>query len=284
MAFPWLREPWLRVVKSAEAGRLSHAYYLQHAAGATEFIDQLTQYLLCNAPGKSACGQCKSCLLYQSGNHPDTWTLDGAEVNRIGVDAVRDLQKNVMQTANQNGLKVAIIQQAEKMTEQASNALLKVLEEPPSGTHWLVSTADAERLLPTLRSRMQWIDIAFPASAYSDEHESLAAELLSGLQGKQELPQIKDKDSALDWLDISERLLMDWLLSNQRVPVSRFRHQNMTEELNQVSQFHWVSSLELSNWVSECRQLRQTFQGSTGINLPLLLRFAWSRWSSVLTP
>ena len=116
MAFPWLREPWLRLVASAEAGRLAHAYYLQHnvEGGSTEFIQRLNQFLLCKQPGKSACGKCKSCLLYLSGNHPDTWTIDGAQVNRIGVDTVRELQQNVTQTANQNGLKVAVILEAEK--------------------------------------------------------------------------------------------------------------------------------------------------------------------------
>lgn len=285
MAFPWLREPWLRIIASAKAGRLAHAYYLQHnvEAGSVQFIESLNQFLLCKHPGNSACGECKSCLLYQSGNHPDTWTIDGAEVNRIGVDAVRELQQNVMQTANQNGLKVAVILQAEKMTEQAGNALLKVLEEPPADTHWLVSTKDAERLLPTLRSRMQWLSISFPATIQSEEQIGFATELLAGLRGQRELPVLKDKESALNWLDTSESLLLDWLLVSQRVAVSRLRYQSLSDELQQLSHFEWVDVGQLSEWVSECRQLRQRFQGSTGINLPLLLSFAWSRWADTLS-
>ncbi|RUO73037.1 DNA polymerase III subunit delta' [Idiomarina ramblicola] len=281
MAFPWLREPWLRLVASAEAGRLAHAYYLQHnvEAGSTEFIQRLNQFLLCKQPGKSACGKCKSCLLYQSGNHPDTWTIDGAEVNRIGVDSVRELQRNVMQTANQSGLKVAVILQAEKMTEQAGNALLKVLEEPPSDTHWLVSTADAERLLPTLRSRMQWLSVSYPTTIQSDEQIDFAKELLIALRGQKEFPLLKDKEVALAWLDVSENLLLDWLLMSQNAATSRLRYQPLVDDLQQVSRFEWVSVAQLSEWVSECRQLRQRFQGSTGINLPLLLSFAWSRWA-----
>lgn len=285
MAFPWLREPWLRLVASAEAGRLAHAYYLQHnvEAGSTEFIQRLNQFLLCKQPGKSSCGKCKSCLLYQSGNHPDTWTIDGAEVNRIGVDSVRELQKNVMQTANQSGLKVAVILQAEKMTEQAGNALLKVLEEPPSDTHWLVSTADAERLLPTLRSRMQWLSVSYPITIQNDEQIDFAKELLSALRGQKELPLLKDKEVALDWLDVSENLLLDWLLISQNAAANRLRYQPLVDDLQQVSRFEWVSVAQLSEWVSECRQLRQRFQGATGINLPLLLSFAWSRWADCLS-
>lgn len=285
MAFPWLREPWLQLVASADAGRLAHAYYMQHnvSAGSIEFIQRLNQFLLCKQPGKSACGKCKSCLLYQSGNHPDTWTIDGADVNRIGVDSVRELQRSVMQTANQNGLKVAVILQAEKMTEQAGNALLTVLEEPPERTHWLVSTTDAERLLPTLRSRMQWVSIAYPANVQNDEQLILAKELLAGLRKQKELPVLKDKEAALSWLDITENLLMDWLLINQRVAATRLRYQALSDDLQQVSRFEWVDIAQLSEWVSECRQLRQTYQGSTGINLPLLLSFAWSRWSNTLS-
>lgn len=284
MAFPWLREPWLQLVSSAESGRLAHAYYLHHnvESGSTEFIKRLNQFLLCKQPGKSACGKCKSCLLYQSGNHPDTWTIDGSEVNRIGVDSVRQLQKNVMQTANQNGLKVAIILQAEKMTEQAGNALLKVLEEPPADTHWLVSTCDAERLLPTLRSRMQWISISYPASVQNEQQTILAKDLLEGLRGEKELPALKDKETALDWLDVSENLLMDWLLINQRVAAKRLRYQSLVDDLQQLNHFEWVEVTHLSEWVSECRQLRQRYQGSTGVNLPLLLSFAWSRWSDTI--
>jgi len=285
MAFPWLREPWLRLVASADAGRLAHAYYLQHnvEAGSTEFIERLNQFLLCKQPGKSASGTCKSCLLYQSGNHPDTWTIDGAEVNRIGVDSVRELQQNVMQTANQSGLKVAVILQAEKVTEQAGNALLKVLEEPPADTHWLVSTKDAERLLPTLRSRMQWISIAYPASVQSDEQVVSAKTLLDSLRGHKEFPVIKDKEAALNWLDISENLVLDWLLIHQKAAVSRLRYQQLADDLQQLSGFDWVNIAQLSEWVAECRQLRQKFQGSTGINLPLLLGFTWSRWSNTLS-
>ncbi|NWO04063.1 MAG: DNA polymerase III subunit delta' [Idiomarinaceae bacterium] len=285
MAFPWLREPWLRLVTSAEAGRLAHAYYLQHNidGGSTKFIQRLNQFLLCKQPGKSACGKCKSCLLYLSGNHPDTWTIDGAQVNRIGVDTVRELQQNVTQTANQNGLKVAVILEAEKMTEQAGNALLKVLEEPPADTHWLVSTKDAERLLPTLRSRMQWLSIAYPTTVQSDEQLTFAGQLLAGLRGQQEFPLLKDKDGALSWLDVSENLLMDWLLISQRAAATRLRYQQLADELQHISNYEWVNVAQLSEWVSECRQLRQRYQGSTGINLPLLLSFAWSRWSNTLS-
>lgn len=285
MAFPWLREPWLRLVASAEAGRLAHAYYLQHnvEAGSTEFIQRLNQFLLCKQPGKSACGKCKSCLLYQSGNHPDTWTIDGGDVNRIGVDSVRELQRSVMQTANQNGLKVAVILQAEKMTEQAGNALLKVLEEPPSDTHWLVSTADAERLLPTLRSRMQWVSVSYPPSIQNEQQTTSAKELLESLRGLRELPVLKDKESALSWLNVSENLLLDWLLVHQRVAAKRLRYQSLYDDLQQIGHFDWVNVSQLSEWVSECRQLRQRFQGSTGINLPLLLSFSWSRWSETLS-
>lgn len=285
MAFPWLRAPWLRLVTSAETGRLAHAYYLQHNAegGSTEFIQRLNQFLLCKQPGKSACGTCKSCLLYLSGNHPDTWTVDGAQVNRIGVDTVRELQQNITQTANQNGLKVAVILEAEKMTEQAGNALLKVLEEPPADTHWLVSTKDAERLLPTLRSRMQWVNIAYPTTIQSEEQVTFAGQLLAGLRGQQELPLLKDKDVALSWLDISENLLMDWLLISQKGGAKRLRYEQLADELQKISNYEWVSVTQLSDWVSECRQLRQRYQGSTGINLPLLLSFAWSRWSNTLS-
>ncbi|ATZ74317.1 DNA polymerase III subunit delta' [Idiomarina sp. X4] len=284
MAAPWLRDAWLRLVNAYESNRLAHAYYLKHnlAHGSNRFIEQFTKYLLCQAKGKSACNQCKSCLLYAAGNHPDTWTLDGDETSRIGVDEIRDLQKNIVNKANQGGFKVAVILQAEKMTEQASNALLKVLEEPPEDTCWLVSTKQPEQLLPTLRSRMQWLNIPYPEAAQTEEQTAQAAELFDALHKLAPLPELKDKAIAADWLMLSERLVSDMLAELNRLPEERFYFPDLLDNYKRLVQCPWLDARHLSEWVSECRQLRQIYQGSPGINLALLLILAWSRWSNFL--
>lgn len=284
MAAPWLRDAWLRLIHAYESNRLAHAYYLKHSPdnGSNSFIEQFTKYLLCQAKGKSACNKCKSCLLYAANNHPDTWTLDGSEANRIGVDDVRGLQKNILNMANQGGFKVAVILQAEKMTEQASNALLKVLEEPPADTCWLISTRGPEQLLPTLRSRMQWLSVPYPDTAQTNEQTTQAAELFDALHKLTPLPAIKDKGLASDWLNISERLASDMLARLNKLPNERFYFPELREQYDRLTRCSWLNVAQISHWVSECRHLRQTYQGSPGINLPLLLTFVWSRWSSFL--
>ena len=284
MAAPWLRDAWLRLVTAFESNRLAHAYYLKHYPdkGSNSFIEQFTKYLLCQSKGKSACNQCKSCLLYAAGNHPDTWTLDGTEASRIGVDEVRDLQKNIVNKANQGSFKVAVILQAEKMTEQASNALLKVLEEPPADTCWLISTKEPEQLLPTLRSRMQWLSIPYPEAEQTDEQTAQAAELFDALHKLTPLPELKDKAVAAEWLNTSERLASDMLAQLNRLPAERFYFPGVRERYERLTQCSWLTASHLSQWVSECRQLRQTYQGSPGVNLPLLLTLIWSRWSHFL--
>jgi len=280
MSFPWLREPWLKLLKSAEQQRLAHAYYMRHQPqlGSEQFLLTLANYLLCRQPGKNACGQCKSCLLFKAGNHPDFWQIDATDENSIGIDEVRQLQRKLVQTANQGGARVAVLRPADKLTEQASNAILKVLEEPPAGMFWLLAVEQPEHLLPTLRSRMQWINLALPAKA-DDGHDELAASLYTSWFEGALPPVIKTKDDAQQWLDISEHLLLDLLATQQGVAASRMHFGSLQQRYRSWQQQYRVDPNALLHAVHECRQLRQRFQQAKGLNLGLLLSLYWQQWA-----
>ena len=280
MSYPWLREPWLRLIDSAKQQRLAHAYYLRHAPeqGSDQFLQTLANFLLCQQPDKSACGQCKSCKLYQAGSHPDFWHIDAREETSIGIDEVRKLQNKLLQTANQGGARVAILTPADKLTEQASNAILKVLEEPPANMFWLISVQQPEQLLPTLRSRMQWINLQLPALAGNDDHES-ANSLLSTLFAGALPPVIKDKSKATEWLDITERLLLDLSAATQSIASARFNYTELQPRYRDLTNQHNLHTERLLKAVDECRQLRQRYRQSKGLNLPLLLSLCWQQWT-----
>ncbi|WP_412460437.1 DNA polymerase III subunit delta' [Pseudomonas sp. SC11] len=168
--FPWQQALWQQV-----AGRRQHAHaYLFHGPqgiGKRALAEGLMALLLCQKPHASqACGQCKSCLLLKAGSHPDNFVLEPEEADKpIKVDQVRDLVAFVVQTAQQGGRKVVLIEPVEAMNVNASNALLKSLEEPSGDTVLLLVSHQPSRLLPTIKSRCQQIACPQPTPAQSQD-------------------------------------------------------------------------------------------------------------------
>lgn len=154
--FPWLGTVWRQWLAAKQQQGLPHAIGLpwQPEAGSKELLDALVAWLMCQQPGNSACGTCKSCLLHKAGNHPDMLRVAPEEGKRIGVDRIRELQDKVWQRSSQSGATVVVIEKAELMTEAAANALLKTLEEPPEHNYLIICPERFSRLLPTVRSRL----------------------------------------------------------------------------------------------------------------------------------
>ncbi|TAK01332.1 MAG: AAA family ATPase [Chloroflexota bacterium] len=117
--------------------------------------------LLCVADDVAArpCRTCRGCRMVDHGNHPDVHRLapSGAgsaiSIGGRGERGVRDLVSDLALLPVEGGARVAIIEAAQRMSEDAQSALLKTLEEPPAGTTVLLCADDEERLLPTIRSR-----------------------------------------------------------------------------------------------------------------------------------
>jgi DNA polymerase-3 subunit delta' len=155
----------LTAVGSMIRGGAPHAVLLVGPAGigkATLAID-LAAGLLCTADdiGSRPCGECRACRLVASGGHPDVHRIgpegSGRQVVIGGPGArargVRDLIGELALLPVEGGARIAIVEAAHRMNEDAQAALLKTLEEPPSGVT-LILCADAEEpLLPTIRSR-----------------------------------------------------------------------------------------------------------------------------------
>lgn len=103
---------------------------------------------------RNFCGQCPSCQAYQSGNHPDIIQVTHEKKDSIGVDEIRaQLVDDMAIKPYSSPYKVYLVDEAEKLTVQAQNALLKTLEEPPVYGIILLLTTNTEMLLPTIRSR-----------------------------------------------------------------------------------------------------------------------------------
>lgn len=135
--------------------KISHAYILdgEDGAGKNMLARAFATALQCEQGGLTACGTCKSCLQAVSANHPDIIFVTHQKA-KIGVDDIRlQLNRDIQIKPYSSKYKIYIIDEAEKMTEQAQNALLKTIEEPPEYGVVLLLTNNSKIFLQTILSR-----------------------------------------------------------------------------------------------------------------------------------
>ena len=144
------------------SGKIGHAYIISgEGRSGKEFVAKtFAQALLCENPvitgdtGIEACGECHSCKQAKALSHPDIIYVTHEKPNTIGVDDVRQGIGETVQIKPYSGQhKIYIIEEAEKLTAQAQNALLRTLEEPPEYVVFLLLTTGTGTLLPTIISR-----------------------------------------------------------------------------------------------------------------------------------
>ena len=139
---------------------VAHAYLLvgpRHVGKGT-LATNLAQALNCDGP-EPPCGQCRSCQRIREGKHADVTTIGLDSRTEIGIDDIRGLQRLANLPPYEGKCKVFIIDGAESLSTEAANALLKILEEPPPRVVWLLLAAEEERLLPTIISRCQRLEL-----------------------------------------------------------------------------------------------------------------------------
>lgn len=152
--------------RSLDSGRISHAYIFEGDVGMGKKTLALSfaRHLVCE--NKTACNLCRHCKLSLAGNHPDIITLTPDEGKQsISVDNIRSLYETVMVKPFSADKKVIIIPGCEKMGVPAQNALLKMLEEPPSYVVFILLTTNSSYFLDTVLSRS--IKLSF--NPYTDE-------------------------------------------------------------------------------------------------------------------
>lgn len=135
----------------------SHAYILngERGTGKKMLAKLFAMSLQCaNAEDGNSCGECQSCKQAVNNNQPDIIWVSHEKPTSIGVDDIREqINNDVVIKPYSSPYKIYIIPEADMMTEQAQNALLKTLEEPPEYAVIFLLTENADSLLPTIRSR-----------------------------------------------------------------------------------------------------------------------------------
>jgi len=146
--------------RSLEENNIVHAYLLvgPHHVGKRTLALNLAQALNCDG-GKPPCGQCYSCRRILEHKHADVTFTGLNSRTEIGIDDMRELHHLANLPPYEGKCKVFIIDDAEYLSTEAANSLLKILEEPPPKVVWLLLTAEESRLLPTIISRCQRLEL-----------------------------------------------------------------------------------------------------------------------------
>ena len=131
-------------------GKVSHAYILNapESSGKRMIAESFAAALQCEKQGTEPCGVCHSCRQAISHNHPDIIYVQHEKPNTIGVDDIRvQINQDIAVKPYSSPYKIYILNEGEKMTPQAQNALLKTLEEPPAYAVIMILTTNLEAML-----------------------------------------------------------------------------------------------------------------------------------------
>lgn len=146
----------LKLKRALKENKVPHAYLFSgiEGVGKRQTAIGLAQALNCAGIKEIPCEQCLSCQKISKGVHPDCLFIE-PDGKTIRIEVLRDLKQKAYLYPLEGRSKIFIIDQAEKMTLASANALLKILEEPPNQTYFILITSQPSALLPTIRSRCQ---------------------------------------------------------------------------------------------------------------------------------
>ena len=149
-------------INAIESDKVAHGYILsgEDGIGKLTFANAFAMTLQCATRKTKPCGECRSCKQFINGNQPDVIYVKHDKAGTIGVDDIREqVNDDILIKPYSSPYKIYIIDEAEKMTIQAQNALLKTIEEPPSYGIIILLTINADVFLQTILSRCIVVDI-----------------------------------------------------------------------------------------------------------------------------
>jgi len=182
--YPWHTQVWQHLNQDAQ--RMPHALLLhgRSGIGKYDFARHFSQALLCADKNEQgfACGHCSSCNWFNDDSHPDFRLLSPEQEieaedepvstkktkkkTQISVAQIRDLASFLSLSSHRSGgLRIVLIHPAEALNLASANALLKMLEEPADGVVFILVAHQVQRLLPTIISRCQKINMPIPDEA-----------------------------------------------------------------------------------------------------------------------
>lgn len=168
LGYPWHRHFLAQVRQNLADNRVPHAMLYRYRPHC--FDEQLAKdiatLLLCD--NHQGADQCQHCRLMHEDSHPNVIRLQVRE-EKVGINEVRDLERQMWQTAVFDKPKIAIIDGLDELSIGAQNALLKTLEEPPKNTFFILSVSQLAGVLSTIMSRVQRLHHSKTAEAFEEQ-------------------------------------------------------------------------------------------------------------------
>ncbi|VFP81517.1 DNA polymerase III subunit delta' C-terminal domain-containing protein [Buchnera aphidicola] len=155
--YPWLVSEYKKIVKKYYNNKLHPIILIQShiGFGVSRLIFNISQWILCsNKKKEKSCKRCLSCILINKKKHPDFYNSNYISQNKyIGINITRTIINNIYQTSQQGGAKIIWFSSINRLTTEAQNSLLKILEEPPENTIFFLNTSNIKTVLSTIKSR-----------------------------------------------------------------------------------------------------------------------------------
>ena len=170
---PWRRSWWPRrrlravipLTMRRATGTMTHAWLITGPPGSGRSVAALcfAAALQCTSDGDPGCGECRACTTTMAGTHADVRRIIPEGLS-IGVDEMRNIVQIASRRPSTGRWQIVVIEDADRLTEGAANALLKVVEEPPPSTVFLLCapSVDPEDIAITLRSRCRHVALVTP--------------------------------------------------------------------------------------------------------------------------
>lgn len=228
------------VSHSVAQGNFPHGVLIecQNEEQGTEFARFVASCLVCRGENKP-CGNCADCLKAQNNGHPDIFETDGmkGKGKSFTVDAVREIRSNAFIVPNESDRKIYILKNGQNMNEQAQNALLKILEEPPSYVFFLIVTTSKSTMLETILSRVCVYSLMSGESEVTDKQREAVENFVAALLNVDELKLMeqtavfqRDSRFAREVLELLSEVFRDALVRKSGF-VREFRFENQVNAL-----------------------------------------------------
>ena len=290
--YPWLKDAWMAIHQN---NKLPHALIFKgkEGIGKHDFAITFAKSYLCQTllPNYLPCEACPSCHWFPD-SHPDFKHIAPIESEddesskrktvrkkNIAIHQIRELSEYLELSAHQEkGKRIVLIEPADSLNQSASNALLKILEEPPENTLFILVTSQAQRLIATIRSRCQLLELRGPsleeARLFLDGQKIVHEESLLSFTGGSPFSAMKELENQ------SERSVITQLLAQgHKVDITKINYTILTQGLDWTVNMiqKWAFDLLLSFHTQQSyyfkKEEARIYSQAKQLNLDALLLF-----------
>ncbi len=267
------------ILSASAANRLSHSYLIQSndTASAIEAAKLMAMCFECTDE-KVPCKKCRDCVKIQKDIHPDVITVSlQKDRATIGVEASRQIFADVFVIPNESKKKIYIIPQANLLTAEAQNALLKTLEESPEYAVFILITPEGEQMLETINSRCIKLILSNDDEGAKKKELQDALDFLKVLYGTNQFAFLKFSDSLskkrellLKQLNLFKNIFRDIIITKSVKGASLYIPDFSTEYTLAASK---TTVKQLLNVISDIEDAYSQIESNSNINLSVTILF-----------